>query len=121
MQLTPQVAAILDRSCMDCHSNKTRWPWYSNVVPASWFLVGHIGHARRRMNLTDWPDKVKVQDNNLMMMCNEVRHGDMPIGSYTWIHRSAKLSAEDVQAICDWTESERRRLAASPAGPPSGS
>jgi heme-binding protein len=108
--MTPQVAAVLDRSCLDCHSNQTRWPWYSEVAPVSWFLTGHVKEARHRLNFSDWPDKLKVQDANLTMMCQEVRHGDMPLSSYTMMHRGSKPSAEDVQALCDWTDAERERL-----------
>src|SRR5262245_56818686 len=109
--LSPQVASILDRSCMDCHSNETRWPWYSNVAPVSWFVTGHVHEARHHLNFSDWPDKPKVQDADLVMMCHQVQKGEMPIESYTWMHRGSSLTAEDVQAICDWTESERKQLA----------
>src|SRR5437868_13257121 len=53
-QMTPQVAAILDRSCNDCHSNKTRWPWYSHVAPVSWLVVDDVNEARRAMNFSEW-------------------------------------------------------------------
>ena len=50
LQMTPQVASILNRSCQDCHSNTTRWPWYSNVAPVSWFVIDHVNHARSHLN-----------------------------------------------------------------------
>src|SRR5712664_3174329 len=53
-QVTPQVEAILDRSCNDCHSNKTRWPWYSNVAPVSWLVVDDVNEARRVLNFSEW-------------------------------------------------------------------
>ena len=46
LQVTPPVAAIIDRSCNDCHSNKTRWPWYSNVAPVSWFVIDHVNEGQ---------------------------------------------------------------------------
>lgn len=113
LQVTPQVAAILDRSCQDCHSNSTRWPWYSNVAPASWFLVDHVKEGRQHMNFSEWGklDKRRA-DKKLEEMCEQVSDKLMPIDSYTWIHRSAKLSADDIKTLCDWTEAERKRLAA---------
>ena len=48
------VAAILDRSCNDCHSNKTRWPWYSNVAPVSWFVIDHVNEGRENLNFSEW-------------------------------------------------------------------
>src|SRR5438876_6423144 len=53
-QMTPPVAAILDRSCRDCHSNKTVWPWYTNVAPVSWFIVNHVNEARPLLNFSQW-------------------------------------------------------------------
>ena len=113
LQMTPQVAAIIDRSCQDCHSNTTRWPWYSNVVPASWFLVNHVNEGRQHLNFSEWGklDKRRA-DKRLEEMCEEVSDKLMPLDSYTWIHRSAKLAAEDIKTLCDWTETERKRLAA---------
>ena len=113
LQLTPPVAAILDRSCHDCHSNSTRWPWYSNVVPASWFLVDHVNEGREHLNFSEWGKLDKRNaDKKLEEMCEEVSDKLMPIDSYTWIHRSAKLSDADIKILCDWTEAERKRLAA---------
>ncbi|MGI8918962.1 MAG: heme-binding domain-containing protein [Pyrinomonadaceae bacterium] len=112
LQLTPPVAAILDRSCHDCHSNSTRWPWYSNVVPASWFLVDHVNAGREHLNFSEWGKLDKRNaDKKLEEMCEEVSDKLMPIDSYTWIHRSAKLSDAEIEILCDWTEAERKRLA----------
>lgn len=113
LQVTPPVAAIIDRSCHDCHSHATRWPWYSNVAPVSWFVIDHVNHGRSHMNLSEWGrlDK-RAADKKLEEMCEEVSDKLMPIDSYTWVHRGAKLSAEDIKTLCDWTEAERARLAA---------
>src|SRR5687767_12229671 len=50
----PDVAAILERSCRDCHSNGTRWPWYSNVAPVSWWVIDHVNHGRSHFNFSEW-------------------------------------------------------------------
>jgi heme-binding protein len=113
LQVTPEVAAILDRSCQDCHSNTTRWPWYSNVAPVSWLLTDHVNEGRQHLNLSEWGryDNRRAQ-KKLEEMCDEVKDGAMPISSYTQIHRGAKLSAEDVNVLCDWAEAERARITA---------
>ena len=113
LQVTPQVAAIIDRSCQDCHSHSTHWPWYTNIVPVSWVLVDHVNDGRKHLNLSEWGklDKRRA-DKKLEEMCEQVSDKLMPIDSYTWIHRSAKLSADDIKILCDWTEAERKRLAA---------
>lgn len=113
LQLTPQVAAILDRSCQDCHSNTTRWPWYSNVAPLSWWVVDHVNEGRQQLNLSDWGryDNRRA-GKKLEEICEQVTDGAMPISSYTQIHRAAKLSPEDVRILCDWTIAECARIAA---------
>jgi hypothetical protein len=112
LQVPPQVAAIFDRSCQDCHTNTTRWPWYSNVEPLSWWIVGDVNDGRQQLNLSEWGryDKRRA-GNKLDEICDQVKGGEMPLQSYRLIHRSAKLSPEDVKALCDWTTAERERIA----------
>jgi hypothetical protein len=111
-QLTPAVAAILERSCNDCHSNKTRWPWYSHVAPVSWFVIDHVNEGRENVNFSEWGRYSQHDvDGLLRQMCREVRSGVMPLSSYTPMHPGSKLSAEDVKTLCAWTDAERARIA----------
>lgn len=112
-QVPPPVTAILDRSCNDCHSNKTRWPWYASVAPVSWFVIDHVNEGRDNMNLSEWGryDQGEV-DGKLKKICREVKSGDMPLSSYTPLHPGSKLSADDVKTLCAWTDAERARMAA---------
>ena len=112
LQVTPPVAAIIDRSCNDCHSNKTRWPWYSNVAPVSWFVIGHVNEGRQNLNFSDWGRYTQSDvDGLLKRMCREVKAGTMPLSSYTPLHPGSKPSAEDVKTLCAWTAAERARIA----------
>jgi len=108
----PNVTALLDRSCADCHSNKTRWPLYSRVAPVSWFVIDHVNEGREQLNLSEWGryDK-RQQSHNLDDMCELAREGDMPLSSYTPLHPGSKLTADDVKTLCDWTNAEQARLA----------
>lgn len=116
LQVSPQVASILDRSCQDCHSNTTRWPWYTNVTPVSWFVVDHVNEGRRHLNFSEWGKlKANQKQKKLQEVCEEVSDGVMPLASYTPLHPSAKLSPDDVKVLCDWANAERTRLAAQPA------
>jgi hypothetical protein len=110
-QMTPQVAAIFNRSCVDCHSNKTVWPWYTNVEPISWFIVDHVNTGRKNMNLSEWGklDSGR-QDRKLRQICDEVTDGAMPLSTYTPLHPGSKLSPAEVKTLCDWTAAERARL-----------
>jgi hypothetical protein len=110
-EMNPQVAAILDRACQDCHSNSTRWPWYSHVAPVSWFVIDHVNHGRSHLNLSEWGHYEPTEaSNQLRNMCREVRSGVMPLDSYTWMHRAAVISQDDIKILCDWTTAERARL-----------
>lgn len=112
LQINPQVAAILDRSCQDCHSNTTRWPWYSNVAPVSWLVIDDVNEGRRHLNISEWGRLDNRRANKkLEEICEEVQDGAMPLQSYTNIHRSAKLSTEDVRILCEWSAAERARIA----------
>ena len=109
--MTPQVSAILDRSCRDCHSNKTVWPWYTNVVPISWFIVNHVNGGRHMMNLSEWGRlEQHRQEKKLTQMCDEVTDGAMPLSTYTPLHPGSKLSPSEVKTLCDWAEAERTRF-----------
>ena len=110
-QMTPQVSVILDRSCSDCHSNKTVWPWYSNVAPVSWLISDDVNEGRQALNLSEWGKLAEDrQDRKLRQICDEVSDGVMPLSYYLPMHPHARLSAEDKKTLCDWTEAERARL-----------
>ena len=110
-QMTPPVKDILDRSCRDCHSNQTEWPWYTNVAPLSWFIVNHVNEGRKNWSLSEWGklDRDR-QDRKLRQICDEVSDGGMPLSTYTPLHPGSKLSPADVKTLCDWTAAERARL-----------
>lgn len=114
-QMTEPVSAILDRSCKDCHSFNTVWPWYSNVAPASWLVTHDVNEGREHLSLSDWAkyDKKKAL-NKLDEICDEVSDGNMPPGYYTMMHSAAKLSAEDQKILCDWTKAEAARIESLP-------
>ena len=108
VEVTPEVAAILDRACSDCHSNETRWPWYSNVAPASWFVADHVNHGRHHLNFSTWGNyTARESEEMLEQICSEVKRGMMPLKSYIWLHPDAKLSEADAKTICDWTARAR--------------
>ena len=112
------VQATLRRACYDCHSNETRWPWYSQIAPISWALSEHVVDARRHLNFSDWTRMTAGKKRKVVgEICEEVKEGGMPLSSYLWIHRDARLMPEEVQAICEWTAAEERRTADPSAQP----
>lgn len=105
------IEAIFNRSCNDCHSNKTVYPWYSNIAPISWKLSEHIEEGRDEMNFSKWATYSKERkQRKLEKICEEVEERKMPHNQYLWIHREAKLSAEDINKLCSWTKSEIEKI-----------
>lgn len=113
-QVPQEVGAILERSCNDCHSSKTEWPWYSEVAPVSWYLAWHVNEGRRELSFSEWgayPPRRRVR--KLQQVCDEVESGEMPLKSYLPLHPSARLSEADKQVLCHWANQERLRVQAS--------
>jgi hypothetical protein len=107
----PEVATLLHRACYDCHSNETRWPWYAHVAPVSWWIVDHIKDGRDAMNFSEWQtnnpdDTVEYLDE----IVRDVTKHKMPLRSYTWIHKDARLTDVERGRILKWAETESQRL-----------
>ena len=114
-QVPEDVRAILSRSCTDCHSNRTSYPWYSNVSPVSWFLQNHIEHGRSHLNISIWNTyETRRKLRRLDEICEQVRDGEMPLPSYLWIHWDARMQPGDADILCNWTEAEKARLQSQP-------
>lgn len=105
------IQQILARSCNDCHSHRTVYPWYSNIAPASWFLASHVADGRRHLNFSIWNTYTRRQKTKkLEEICEEVASGAMPLPSYLLIHRGAVLAVTEAKALCDWANTEREFL-----------
>jgi len=101
---SPQAMGVLERSCNDCHSHHTVWPWYSNVAPVSWLVTHDVQEGRGEMNLSQWGSyEEKKRQKLLGKMCEEVTEGGMPGTAYEWMHPKARLNTADVQTVCAFT------------------
>jgi hypothetical protein len=101
---SPEVEAILRRSCYDCHSNETRWPWYAHVAPVSWLVAHDVEEGRDHMNLSLWGDLDEKHRERLREeIYEEVEAGEMPLPMYLRAHGDAKLSREDVDVLRAWS------------------
>lgn len=110
-QIPENVNALLNRSCNDCHSNETVYPWYSKIQPAAWFLRDHIDEGRREMNFSVWNTyETRKKLRKLEEVCEQIQSKEMPLPSYLWMHGDAELSDEEIKIICDWTQKEREKL-----------
>ncbi|HUJ95192.1 MAG TPA: heme-binding domain-containing protein [Terriglobales bacterium] len=101
----PQVQAVLQRSCGDCHSNQTVWPWYAYIAPTSWMVAQDVHQARAKMNFSEWGTySPKKRADRLEMICDQILNDEMPDGKYALIHRKARLTQEERETVCAWTQ-----------------
>jgi hypothetical protein len=106
-----ETVQIMQRSCQNCHSERTEWPWYSYVAPVSWLVENDVSKARSHMNLSRWDQySLEEKQEHLAELAAAVRSRQMPPARYTLIHRSAKLSHTELERIYQWARGERRRL-----------
>jgi len=100
------IGNILHTSCYNCHSNNTDYPWYSRVQPVGWFLESHINKGKEELNFSEFGSySVRRQKSKLKSMVNQVKKGEMPLSSYTFIHRDARLSQDQKNALTDYLDS----------------
>jgi hypothetical protein len=97
------VKVILKKACDDCHSNNTVYPWYSKIQPVDWWLNDHIVEGKKHFNMDElgkapiWRHYDKMKD-----VIDEVKEGNMPLDSYTWIHKDAILTADEKAKLTTW-------------------
>lgn len=111
----PAVASTFRRACYDCHSNATRWPWYSQVPPAAWVVSGDVHRARTRMNFSDWPDTVAkphMAAALLFASCSALSAGMMPPPRYLLLHPEARVSKAEADQFCAWSSQQAATIGA---------
>jgi hypothetical protein len=102
-QVPEKVMAIFQSSCYDCHSNSTKYPWYSAIQPFGWFMASHIREGKSELNFDEFGDySPRRQKSKLKSIGESIEDNSMPLTSYTLIHRSAKLSPEEKNSIYKW-------------------
>lgn len=101
-----EIHTLLQKKCYDCHSNNTAYPWYSYVQPVAWWMNSHIVEGKEELNFSNFAayDKKKA-DHKLEELVEVVIEGEMPLKSYTLIHRDATVSPEEAIAIRNWVGS----------------
>src|SRR6478609_4511987 len=131
------VDLILKEACNDCHTNNTRYPWYSNIQPVAWWLDHHVTDGKRRLNFAAFTGRpIARQNHSFEDIVETVKKSEMPLPSYTWLglHPGANLSDEQRQVIIKWAEVQMdslkatyppdslilRRPPGAPQGPPPG-
>ena len=105
------ISALLQESCYDCHSNNTEYPWYNKVQPVAWFLEDHINEGKEELNFNEWDAYSNRRKNSkLKSIISQVKDDEMPLASYTLIHKDAKLSNSQKTLIIDYMKNLKETL-----------
>jgi hypothetical protein len=103
--VSPEVNKILQNSCNDCHSNRTNYPWYSYIEPVGWWLGSHIRDGKRHLNFDNFADqRIAFQYKRMQDCLEQLKDDDMPLGSYTLIHKNAILNGTDKETLNAWCQ-----------------
>lgn len=107
------VQSILKTSCYDCHSNNTVYPWYAEVQPVAWWLDGHIQDGKKDLNFSEFASyRIRRQYRKLEEINELVKEDEMPLESYLWVHKDAKLDQQQKLSLANWVESVRDTIKA---------
>lgn len=101
------VDSLLRRSCYDCHSDETRWPWYAQVAPVSWLITRDVRHGRSNLDFSRWsldPAREPTPQQRFQWMCRDVRRDIMPPHIYLFAHPRARLTEADKDVLCAWAD-----------------
>ncbi len=96
---SPRTKELADRACLDCHTNKTRWPWYSNIAPISWRLEGHVREGRDKLNFSAFDPRREAVAEAAGEAGETVAKQEMPPFDYLLAHPEARLTAEEREAL----------------------
>jgi len=103
--IPPNVQASLKTACYDCHSNNTRYPWYMNIQPVGWYLAWHISEGKKELNFSDFGSySQRKQKGKFKSIANTIKDNEMPLSSYSLIHKDAELTTGEKAQLIDWAQ-----------------
>lgn len=109
------VKIILTKTCIDCHSDVTQYPWYNNITPVNFWLAAHVKDGKKHFNLSNWEgNSIKRKDHKFEELIEMIEEKEMPLNSYTWTHDEAKLTDEQRKAVIVWAKLVRLKYGLEP-------
>jgi len=109
----PEVKRVLQNACYDCHSNRTRYPWYAEIQPVGWWLAKHVKDGKEHLNFSEFATyTVKRSVSKLDQISDEVSQQAMPLPSYKWGHPEARLTAAEMKLLTDWADNLHDEISA---------
>lgn len=111
ISMPENVESLLQAACYDCHSNQTKYPWYTYVQPLGWILAGHIKDGKKDLNFSEFGAySNRKQQSKLKSIISQIKDDEMPLYSYTIMHKDARLSKEEKELIIDWAQNAKDSL-----------
>ncbi len=109
---TPEpIAKIIRNSCYDCHSNESKYPFYSNIQPFAWLLKNHIDEGRQELNFSVFATyEKKRQAHKLEESAEMVERKEMPLESYQIAHPEAKLTDEQRKELAQYFKKIQKEI-----------
>ena len=102
------VKAILAKACNDCHTYNTNYPWYTNIQPVDWWMNDHVKDGKKELNFDEYANKnLRYQYHKMEEIAEMVKEGEMPLDSYTWMHKDAKLTEAEKNKLISWADAIR--------------
>ncbi len=99
------VQLIFAATCYDCHSNNTKYPWYSYIQPARFIMERHIGNGKKDLNFSEFGNySRRRQESKFERIIKQVESGEMPLASYTFLHKNSKLTSRQRETIIKWVD-----------------
>ena len=106
------VKRVLKEACFDCHSDVTKYPWYSKITPIDYWMAGHVKDGKKHFNVSAWADApLKRRDHKFEELIEMIELKEMPLPSYTWTHSEAKLTDDQINGMVSWAKSVRAKYA----------
>ena len=111
-QIPEDVKNIIQSSCLDCHSNKTIYLWYDRISPVSWLVNKHITDGKKEINFSEWGEQDAFDKYGIFQdIQKEVGEKNMPLKSYTMVHKNARLSDDERKVLVEWCKKRVEELA----------
>lgn len=100
------VKAIIKKACYNCHSNETKWVWYTKIAPVSFLTASDVGDGRKHLNFSDWNKYANKFAKVKEEIWEEVREENMPPWQYRIFHSEAQLTQEEKNILRNWASSK---------------
>jgi len=98
-----EIAKMIKTSCYDCHSYHLKYPWYAEIAPISWYIKHHVNEGLERVNFSNWQAYTNKKASRKLEACSEtVELENMPLSSYTFLHKDAELSKDQIEVLSTW-------------------